>query len=197
MNKYLLVGIAAILVIAGGWLYFNQSTQSSIVDTAQLPGRQNSTTGSNSNTIASRSGWVIASNQQLGIRFESPADASVSSSEQRQTIDGASITTLTITPRGTDATVVFFFTTKVSLEQAKNIQFYQSTISTSEFSEVIINGRNGVRRIDHYANNDCTNELTVVEKSGTIYGSHIVQCPTHPTGYDQLRKGIADSLKVL
>lgn len=202
MNKYLLVGIVSILIIAGGWWYLNQSSTSSTLDTTQLPVQQNPTTGSNSNTtqqstIASKSGWVVTTNQQLGIRFENPADASVSSLEQRKTTDATTINELIVTPKGTDPTIVHFFSTNVSLEKAKNIQIYQSDIRNSEFSDVTIDGLEGVRRTDHYSNNNCTKELTVVEKGGIVYGSHIVQCPTHPQGYDQLRRDISNSLKLL
>lgn len=146
----------------------------------------------------SKTGWITTTNQQLGIRFEHPADASVSSEAQRQTTDGTTISELTVTPAGMDPTRVHFFSTNTSLDQAKNIQIYGFTnVKNSEFTNATIDGRAGTRRIDHYLNNDCTNELTVVEKNEVIYGFHVVQCPTHSEGYDQLRKDIASSLKLL
>lgn len=45
MNKYLLVGILAILVIAGGWRYLNQSNVPSASETAQFPTQENTNTG--------------------------------------------------------------------------------------------------------------------------------------------------------
>jgi hypothetical protein len=191
MNKYLLIGVFAILVIAGGWWYTTQSTQ--------LPSQQNANNKSNLNTnmTTSKPGWIVTTNEQLNVRFENPTDASVSTVERRQTVDSIAISTLVVTPKGMDSTVVHFFTTDVSLEQAKNIQFYQSDISNSEFVDATIDGLKGIRRIDHHSYNDCTNELTVAETNGIVYGSHIVQCPTHPAGYDQLRKDIANSLEIL
>jgi hypothetical protein len=149
-------------------------------------------------TQPSKSDWIITTNQQLGISFEHPADASVSSVSQKQTSDGAIINELTVAPKGMDPTVVHFFTTSASLDKAKNIQIYGFTqVKNSEFTNATIDGRAGIRRIDHYLNNDCTNELIVAEKNGVVYGFHIVQCPTHPQGYDQLRKDIANSIKFL
>jgi hypothetical protein len=134
----------------------------------------------------------------LGIRFEYPANATVSSVEQRKTTDGTIINELTVTPTGMDPTRVHFFSTNASLNQAKNIQIYGFTnVKNGEFDNATIDGRASMRRIDHYLTNDCTNELTVVEKSGVVYGFHIVQCPTHPQGYDQLRRDIANSLELL
>lgn len=37
MNKYILVGVVAILVIAGGWWYFSQSNMSAASDNIQVP----------------------------------------------------------------------------------------------------------------------------------------------------------------
>jgi hypothetical protein len=201
MNKYLLIGVAGLLVIAGGWWCMNKSNTSpsiSITDTAQQ--NTSNVTGPNvtqPNTIASKPGWKVTTSQQLGVRFENPADASISAVEQRKTTDGTTVSTLAVTPKGTDPTIVHFFTANVSLEQAKNIQFYRSDISNSEFVDAMIDSLKGIRRIDHFSSNECTNELTVVEKEGKIYGLHIVQCPTHPTGYDQLRRDIATSLVIL
>jgi len=149
-------------------------------------------------TVTSKPGWTTATNQQLGIRFEYPADASISSVSQRETSDGTTINEMTVTPTGMDPTTVHFFTTSASLDQAKNIQIYGFTnVKNSEFVNTTIDGRAGTRRIDHYLNNDCTNELSITEKNGVVYGFHVVQCPTHPQGYDQLRKDIADSLELL
>ncbi len=50
MNKYLLIGVVAILVVAGGWWYFNQSSVPATSETAQLPTDQ--TTQQNTNTGA-------------------------------------------------------------------------------------------------------------------------------------------------
>ena len=91
-----------------------------------------------------------------------------------------------------DPTKVHFFTTNVPFDQAKNIQIYGSKVKNSEFVSATIDGRAGTRRVDHYLNNDCTKELTVAEINGIVYGFHIVQCPTHPQGYDQLRKQLAE-----
>ena len=182
MNKYLLAGAIAILAIAGGWWYLNQSN----------------TTQQTTHVQPSKSGWTITTNQQLGIRFEHPVDALVSSMAQRQTSDGTTINELIVTPVGMDPIRVHFFTTSASLDQAKNIQIYGFTqVKNSEFTSATIDGHAGTRRIDHYLNNDCTNELTVAEINALVYGFHIVQCPTLPQGYDQLRKDIANSLELL
>ena len=162
----------------------------------QKPTRSNETGGNES--VTSKPGWITTANQQLGIRFEYPVDASVSSAGQRETSDGTTINELTVTPTGMDPTRVHFFTTSASFDQAKNIQIYGfKKVKNSEFTNATIDGRAGTRRIDRYINNDCTNELTITEKNGVVYGFHVVQCPTHSQGYDQTRKGIADSLELL
>ena len=43
MNKYLLVGVVALLIIAGGWWYLNQSSAPLATETAQLPTLQETT----------------------------------------------------------------------------------------------------------------------------------------------------------
>lgn len=202
MNKYLLIGVVAILAITGGWWYVSQPNTPVTPDTTQSPPQHNSTAGSNSkgtqsSVTASKSGWVVTINQQISIRFENPADALVSSVEQRETIDGTTIHELIVTPKGTDPTRVHFFSTNAPFEQAKKIQIYQSEVSNSKFADDTIDGLKGVRRTDYNPYNDCTNELTVVEKNGVVYGSQIAQCPTHSQGYDQLRRDIAHSLKFL
>lgn len=170
-----------------------------IVTTPEKTQEPTQSNGTNTaETVTSKSGWTTITNQQLGIRFEHPADSSVSSVSQRQTTDGTTINELIVTPAGMDPTVVHFFTTNAPIGQAKNIQIYGFTkIKNSEFLSATIDGRAGTRRVDHYLNNDCTNELTVAEKNGVVYGFHIAQCPTHSQGYDQLRKDIANSLELL
>lgn len=226
--KHIWITIIAVIItaiIVGGGVYVwqksnlqstEQSLQQQISDLQnQLTNLQESTppivtsqknsqeaTGSNESntneTVTSKPDWTSATNQQLGIRFEYPVDASVSSVSQRETSDGTTINELTVTPASTDPTRVHFFTTSASLDQAKDIQIYEFTkVKNSEFTSATIDGRSGTRRIDHYLNNDCTNELTVAEKNGVVYGFHIVQCPTHSQEYDQLRKDIADSLELL
>lgn len=215
MNRNVWIGVIVVAVlVAGGWWYLNQSSTPATSETTEFPTtQQNTNTGTQPvvNTQPTqtspqqttpvqpnKSGWTTTTNQQLGIRFEQPADASVSSVSQKQTSDGTTINELTVTPKGMDPTVVHFFTTSASLDKAKNIQIYGFTqVKNSEFTNATIDGSAGTRRIDHYLNNDCTNELTVAEKGGVVYGFHIVQCPTHPQGYDQLRKDIADSLELL
>ena len=211
--------IIALIVIVGGagWWYLNKSSAPATSEPVQFPTEQ--TTQQNTNTGAqpvvntqptqtspqqttpaqpNKSGWTTTTNQQLGIRFERPTDVSVSSVSQRQTSDGTTINELTVTPPGMDPTIVHFFTTTASLNQAKNIQIYGFTqVKNSEFTTATIDGRAATRRIDHYLYNDCTNELTIAEKNGVVYGFHIIQCPTHPQGYDQLRKDIANSLELL
>ena len=145
----------------------------------------------------SKTGWNIYTDQQLGIRFMYPVDASISPMEQRQTVDGATINEIVVTPAGRDPTRIHFFSTSMSLDRGKNIQIYGSEIRSSEFVDVTIDGYMGIRRIDHYQNNNCTNELTVVEENGTLYGFHIVQCPSHPQGHDQLRRDVTDSFEFL
>lgn len=145
-----------------------------------------------------RSGWKIETNQQLGISFEKPNDASVSPIVERKTTDGSIINEVIVTPAGMDPTRVHFFSTDGSIDQAKNIQIYGFTdIKNSEFSNITFGGYPGVKRIDYNSSNNCTNELTVVNRSGTTYGYHIVQCPTHSEGYDQIRKDIVNSFKFL
>lgn len=144
------------------------------------------------------SSWHTYLNSTYNFSFKHPADASISSVTQRQTSDGTTINELIVTPAGVDPTRVHFFTTSASLDQAKNIKIYGfAKIKNSEFTSATIDGRAGTRRIDNYLNNDCTNELTVVEKNGVVYGVHIGQCPTHWQDDDQLRKDIANSLELM
>src|SRR3989344_5671073 len=205
--------VALVVIVAGGVGYWALTKQSTSVPVAEntkavqndsASGNQIPTPAPSSNTVqpsetpVSKPGWTTTTNQQLGISFEHPANATVSSVEQRKTTDGTTINELTVTPAGMDPTRIHFFSTNASFDQAKNIQIYGFTnIKNSEFGNAMIDGRAGTRRIDHYLNNDCTNELTVVEKSGVVYGFHIIQCPTHPQGYDQLRRDIANSLELL
>ena len=175
-----------------------ESTPPVVTDQENTKKSTESSETSANDTVTSKHGWTTTTNQLLGIRFEYPADASVSSVSQRETSDGTTINEMTVTPTGMDPTKVHFFTTSASLDQAKNIQIYGFTkVKNSEFVNTTIDGRAGTRRIDHYLNNDCTNELSIAEKNGVIYGFHVVQCLTHPQGYDQLRKDIADSFELL
>lgn len=104
---------------------------------------------------------------------------------------------LNVTPAGVDPTRVYFFSMNTSLEYAKkNIQIHGSATYAKEFGSVIIDGRTGVLRTQYNPDNDCTSELGVIEKRGVVYGFSLVQCPTHPQGYDELRRDIADSLKL-
>lgn len=51
MNKYILIGVVAILIIVGGWLYFNQSSEPAVSETTQLSTtQQNTSTESNIST---------------------------------------------------------------------------------------------------------------------------------------------------
>lgn len=162
--------------------------------TRESTGTEEANTAKN---ITTKPEWTTDTDQQLGISFERPTDAVVSPVKQRQTNDGITINELIITPAGVDPTRVHFFTADTSIEQAKNIKIYEFTkIKNSEFNNVTINNYPGIRRIDHYLNNDCTNEITVIEKNNLVYGFHIAQCPTHPQGYDQIRRDIANSLRI-
>lgn len=209
-----IIAVVMTAIIIGGGVYAwhrsslrstKQSLQQQITDlqnqianlkkTTQEPTQSNGT--NTAETVTSKSGWIIITNQQLGIRFEHPADASVSSVSQRQTADGTTINELIVTPAEMDPTVVHFFTTNAPIDRAKNIQIYEfSKIENSEFTSATIDGRAGTRRIDHNLYNDCTDEITVVEKNNVVYGYHITQCPTHPQGYDQVRRDIANSLEL-
>ncbi len=209
----LILIVVLVIIVAGGVGYWALTKQTTSVPVAENPtavqndsasGNQISIPVPSSNTVqpsktpVSKPGWTTTINQPLGIRFEHPTNATVSSVEQRKTTDGTTINELTVTPTGMDPTRVHFFSTKASFDQAKNIQIYGFTnIKNSEFGNAAIDGRAGTRRIDYNLNNDCTNELTVVEKSGVVYGFHIVQCPSHPEGYDQLRRDIANSIELL
>ncbi len=153
---------------------------------------------STTKTSLPKTNWLSVTNEQLRIRFAFPADASVSSVTQKQTSNETVINELIVRPSGIDPTSVHFFTTSATLDQAKNIQIYESiSIKSSEFTNTTVGGYKAIRRIDHYLNNDCTNELVFISKNDLVYGYHIVQCPSHPQGYDQLRKDIANSLELL
>lgn len=218
MKQEMLIKIALVLaiviIIAGGgyWVFTNRSVSVEQVDVVQedldldnqvpvpAPGMG---TAEPSNPPVSETevvdgNWVTTTNQQLDISFEHPSDATVSPVVKRETADGTTISELIVTPAGGDVTRVHFFSTDATLDQARDIQIYGSTsIGSSEFVDVTIDGAPATRRIDHYLNNDCTNELTVVEKSGTVYGFHVVQCPTHSESYDQLIIDIINSLRLL
>jgi cytoskeletal protein RodZ len=214
----IILAIVVVIIVTGGfgyWLFTNQpASQPTTEETTTIQDESNydnqilSPTPSQDTTqadetlskevISTRPEWTTTTNHQLKIRFSHPADASVSPVEQRKTTDGVTINELIVTPSGMDPTRVHFFSTSASLEQAKNIQIYEfSNIKSSEFSSSTIDDRAGTRRVDNYLYNDCTNELTVVEKSGTVYGFHVVQCPTHSEDYDQLRRDIASSIELL
>lgn len=169
---YLLIGIIGLLIVGGGWQYLNQSSAKEI----QL---------------------TTPNGLQLAMHFD-PADSWVAFIGQRKTADGTLINEVVVTPPGEDPTKVHFFSTTVSLEEAKNLQIHhiRPDHSYSEFVDATIDGIGGIRRIDHNSTNDCTREMTIFEKNGVVYGSQITQCPTHPAGYDQLRRNIADSLRL-
>ncbi len=147
--------------------------------------------------INNNSSLVNTSNIDLDISFNAPSDAVVSTAKSRKTIDGISINELIVTPLGVDATSVYFFTSYASFDEVKNIHIYSSNIKSSSFYDTTVAGYKGVRRVDKYLNNDCIDETTVVEKAGVIYGYTMALCPTHPAGYDQIRKDIANSLSFL
>ncbi len=211
MNQKTLAGIAiALLALSaaaiGYRLWANRADPLPLSSNVAAPPPSASQPGTNTvqpndispgQTPAGIPGWKTHTDQQLAIRFEYPPDAIVSPVAQRQTADGAAIDELIVTPSGMDPTRVHFFSTAAPLDKAKNIQIYPSEIKSSEFSDVAIDGYVGIRRIDHYSANECTNELTVVGKGGSVYGFHITQCPTHTPGYDQLRRDIANSLELL
>ncbi|MCF7856778.1 hypothetical protein K9N08_04555 [Candidatus Gracilibacteria bacterium] len=142
--------------------------------------------------------WIEATYPELQISFRHPIDTTISLPEVRETNNGTMVNELIVTPAGVDATRVHFFTTNVSPEEAKNIKIYESLkLERSEFKSASIDGVSGMRRIDYLLHNDCTNELTVVQHEGKIFGINLVQCPTHPAGYDAIRREIADSVKLI
>jgi hypothetical protein len=148
--------------------------------------------------ITNKSGWVTHTNLELGIMFTAPKDYLVNFIKQRKTIDNTIINEVVVTPTGIDATKVHFFSTNVSIDKAKNIHFYTDLgIKNSEFRNITFDGYPGIKRIDYYSDNDCINELTAFSKGETVYGHHIVLCPTHPEGYDQIRKDIANSFSFI
>lgn len=207
-NIVLIIVVVIIIAVGVGyWVFTNQPAPQPITkDTNQVSASAPSTTTTQqkvsdvptNKTPVSKPGWITTTNQQLGMRFEHPADASISSVEERKTTDGTTINELVVTPTGVDPTRVHFFSTSASLDSAKNIKIYGFTkVKNTEFNNTMINGNAGIRRVDHYLNNDCTAELTVVEKGGAVYGFHITQCPTHPQDYDQLRRDIVNSLELL
>ncbi len=188
-----IVIILGVFIAGAGWWYLDVFQSTPEQNTSP---RQSEPSATKVSLV--KPNWTTTTNEQLGIRFALPADASVSSVNQKQTSDGTIINELIVRPSGIDPTSVHFFTTSATLDQAKNIKIYGSTsIKSSEFVNTTIDGYSAIRRIDHYLNNDCTNELTFVDKNDLIYGYHIVQCPSHPQGYDQLRKDIVNSLEIL
>ncbi len=66
MNKYLVIGIVAILIIAGGWWYFNQAGAPTTSETAQLPTGQTTQLGTD--------GWQTKTVSDLHISFQMPQD---------------------------------------------------------------------------------------------------------------------------
>src|SRR3989344_7665913 len=199
MDKYLAFGVVAVLLIAGGLLYFSQSSVPATSEVTQLPTEQTTQPVVNSQLSqsasepanTSRPGWVITKNEQLGIQFERPVEWYVSPIEKR-TIDGVAISVLTTYPKEDQVpTFVYFFSSEAAFEEVKNIDLLSINTDKTEFREVTLGNLGATRRIDHFTNNDCTNELTFIVQNGVTYGSGIVQCPTHPAGYDQLRGDVA------
>lgn len=74
MNKYLLIGISAILVIIGGWWYFNQSSTSATSETANWKTFVNSRDGYSvkypSEDIAGQPSIINTSNHLKEFGFE-------------------------------------------------------------------------------------------------------------------------------
>ena len=209
MTRNIWIGIVVVVVlVAGGWWYLNQSGAPATSEATQ----QNTTSGvqpvvnsqpsqsaqtASEPTNTSHPGWVITKNEQLGIQFERPVEWYVSPVEKR-TIDGVAISVLATYPKeDRDPTLVYFFSSEAAFEEVKNIDLLSINTDKTEFREVTLGNLGATRRIDHFTNNDCTNELTFIVQSGVTYGSGIVQCPTHPAGYDQLRGDVANSLKLI
>jgi hypothetical protein len=142
-------------------------------------------------------GWIESTDPNLRIKFRHPADAMISEIGSR-VIGDATIDELIVIPAGVDATRVHFFTTDAPLENAQNIKIYESLeLEKSEFESAEIDGIAGVRRVDYLLRNDCTNEFTVVPRDDAVFGINLVQCPTHPEGYDATRRAIADSVEFI
>lgn len=74
MNKYLLVGVVALLIIAGGWWYLNQSSVPSTSETTQLPTLQE-TANTQTQTATKPSAPVTPQSQNSsGTLFSHPTD---------------------------------------------------------------------------------------------------------------------------
>lgn len=143
------------------------------------------------------SDWTAVDNHELNIRFSHPDDWVVSAVTSRQTADGIEINELTVYPEITDPTRVHFFTTNTKVTPDTPLYIYRPQTEQYDLQSITLNGMSGWRRTEKYLNNNCQNELTIFEQGNTTYGSHIIKCPTHPTGYDQLREQVANSLEVI
>lgn len=72
MNKYLLIGVVAILIVAGGWLYLNQSN----VPVTQLPVEQQDVNTSPATTQTQPTAGAATktyTNSEVGISFSYPS----------------------------------------------------------------------------------------------------------------------------
>jgi len=81
MNKYLIIGIVAILIIGGGWWYLNQSSAPGTSDTTEQTTQQNTNTGTQptvtsqstqSAQINTSSGMQTYTNAQYGVSLQYP-----------------------------------------------------------------------------------------------------------------------------
>jgi hypothetical protein len=142
-------------------------------------------------------GWTSTSHKTFGIQFSHPNDWNVSEVNERTSVNGSLVEMIRVYPEGMDPTIVYFITTQEPLTRARNIALTKSNITESKFNEITLNGHSATQRTDFFTNNDCTQTVTVIEDDNTIYGSEIVECPTHQDRHDQIRIDIADSLEIL
>lgn len=150
-----------------------------------------------SSTPSEMSRWNMSRVNELGINFSHPADWSLSIVTSREFENGARIRQMRVYPEGIDQTAVLFFVTDKPIEKVRDIELMKSNTDESTFIETTVNGLPALQRIDNFSANECTKTVTFIEKDQQVYGSEIVECPTHSPGYDQIRIDIANSLSVI
>ena len=82
MNKYLIIGVAAVFIIAGGWWYFNQSSVPATPETAQ----QNTNTEAQPVTNSQSSQQTQAANTS-DVKITYPTNGDTLSRDQKVTVE--------------------------------------------------------------------------------------------------------------
>lgn len=153
-------------------------------------------------TPPSSTGWSTYSNSNLGFSFKYPSNWVLEGPDTGFNPDSLARTEVRVFPNVTDAAKSHIFVTDPgsNLDIVRNAQLYNADNidhSKTKSEDVTINGMWGIQRTQYFKNNDCTQILRAFKgDDGRVYGTHIVQCPTHEGNLDNQMLRVINSLSI-